>query len=513
MSRQLELRTGREAAIRALNAVAHDLGVKQISCRPVAGEVVKLWERVCKVATADHHDALETARAGWLEHNGGGALPESMLHGGVVDSNSDMVNNHRTLLATPAKGKKKKIGFRLQSKAFMLTYNSQTFQAGQAFWDGVLAWVKDRAATHGATEWSAALELSTQSSTAGRVHIHVYFSWLQHNAVGVDQKTTDEWVFRGTRPRVDVNCEVRGLHHWRKAAQRGHFYCSAHKEGALYSASNYPPWEGGWAPEVSWVTSLYRQHKLSHDALLLLSAKLRDGGHDRRKAAVEASRATEAAAAFAEEQAEARRLLLSKALPFKPLCPQIESWRMSFEEVEERYKMLVLHGPSRTGKSRLARSLFGLDRTLVVDVQHAEHPDLHGYRRHQHLAILLDEVASPKFIVGNKKLLQAHVDGALLGQSATQMFTYGVFLWRTPVILTTNNWDLSSLAGDELEWVSSNCVAVQVDTPVFEPTRKASALPKPRPSHKRQRALPKPLPKPRPSHKRQRVARELPTSD
>ena len=169
---------------------------------------------------------------------------------------------------------------------------------------------------------------------------------------------------------------------------------------------------------------------------------------------------------------------------------------MSYEEVEERYKMLVLHGPSRTGKSRLARSLFGQDRTLVVDVQHADHPDLRGYRRHQHLAGLLDEVASPNFIVNNKKLLQAHVDGALLGQSATQMFTYEIFLWRTPVILTTNNWDLSGLAADELEWVTANCVAVRVDTPVF-----AAARPAP-PS-------PKPLPRARPSLKRQRGPREL----
>lgn len=493
MSRQLEPRAGREAAIRALNAVAHDLGVQQISCRPSPDEAAELWAHICKVATEEHHGALEAARAGWLEHNGAGVMPESLLHSGVADDSSDLVESHRTLLAGPAQGKKKKkAGFRLRSKAFMLTFNSTTFQPSRALWDDVLAWVKDRAATHGATEWSAALERSTQSSTAGRVHIHVYFSWLQRDAAGVDHATTDEWVFRGTRPRVDVNSETRGLYHWRKAAQRGHFYCSVHKDGALFSASSYPPWEGGWAPEVGWITSLYRQHKLGHDAFLILSAKLRDGGHDRRKAAVEASRATEAAASFAEEQAEARRLLVAKALPFKPLCPQVEGWRMSFEEVEERYKMLVLHGPSRTGKSRLARSLFGVDRTLVVDVQHAEHPDLRGYRRHQHLAILLDEVASPKFIVGNKKLLQAHVDGALLGQSATQMFTYEVFLWRTPMILTTNNWDLSCLAADELEWVAANCVAVHVPTPVFASARTTPVLPKPlsqaRSLRKRQRA-------------------------
>ena len=338
MTRQRELRSGREAAARALNTVAGILGVHQSSCRPPASEVQLLWERVCKVATPDHHDALETARTGWLENNGGGVLAESLLHGEAADDTSDLLDSHRTLQAT-TKGKKKKqkADFRLRSKAFMLTFNSLTFQASLAFWEDLLAWVRDRAATHGATEWSAALERSTQSSEAGRVHIHVYFSWLQPNSAGVDHKTTDEWVFRGARPRVDVNYEKRG-HQWRKAAQRGHFYCSAHKEGALYSTSNYQPWEA-WTPEVAWVTSLYRQHKLGHDRFLLLSARLRDGGHDRRKAAVEASLASEAAAAFKEEQAEARRLLLAKALPFKPLRPEIEAWCMNFEEVEEPYKM------------------------------------------------------------------------------------------------------------------------------------------------------------------------------
>ena len=56
-----------------------------------------------------------------------------------------------------------------------------------------------------------------------------------------------------------------------------------------------------------------------------------------------------------------------------------------------------------------------------------------------------------------------------------------------------NNWDLSGLAADELEWVAANCVAVRVDTTVFAPARIAPALPKP-------------LPKARPSYKRQRAA-------
>ena len=77
--------------------------------------------------------------------------------------------------------------------------------------------------------------------------------------------------------------------------------------------------------------------------------------------------------------------------------------------------MLVLYGPSRTGKSRLGRHIFGDDATLVVDIQHAEHPDLHDFDRAQHKCLQLDEMADISFIPKNKKLLQAHVDGAKLG--------------------------------------------------------------------------------------------------
>ena len=74
-----------------------------------------------------------------------------------------------------------------------------------------------------------------------------------------------------------------------------------------------------------------------------------------------------------------------------------------------------------------------------------------------------------------------------------QRFTIMCLKIHVVMVLTTNNWDLSGLAADELEWVAANCVAVRVDTPVFAPARTAPALPKP-------------LPKARPSYKRQRAA-------
>ena len=99
-------------------------------------------------------------------------------------------------------------------------------------------------------------------------------------------------------------------------------------------------------------------------------------------------------------------------------------------------------------------------------------------------------MSGPSFIVDNKELLQAHVGGALLGQSPTQHYTYEVFLWRTPTMLTTNNWDLSGLTAAELDWVRANCVAVHAPEPVYSAPPKPAALALPLPPPRT--ALPKP---------------------
>jgi hypothetical protein len=47
-----------------------------------------------------------------------------------------------------------------------------------------------------------------------------------------------------------------------------------------------------------------------------------------------------------------------------------------------------------------------------------------------------------------------------------------VFAWRIPIILTTDNWDLSVLAEHEKEWVLANCIAVPVNEPVWAKRRR-----------------------------------------
>ena len=225
--------------------------------------------------------------------------------------------------------------------------------------------------------------------------------------------------------------------------QHAHFYIQADEVGKIFWTSNYQAWEAGWVPDAQWITSLWKKHKISTEVYLALSLRLRDQ-HDRRKAMAEVVMADASQAVHQEERALALSLIGQAAKLFKPLPDAVQGWRMQYYVALDRYQMLIFFGPSRTGKSRLGRSLYA--NTLVVDVQHAEHPDLRGYVRGRDTAIQLDEASSPQFIVDNKKRLQAHIDGAKLGQTNTQKFSYEVFLWRTPIIVTTNNFDYSEFS-------------------------------------------------------------------
>ena len=84
-------------------------------------------------------------------------------------------------------------------------------------------------------------------------------------------------------------------------------------------------------------------------------------------------------------------------------------------------------------------------------------------------ALVLDEISGVNFVLHNKKLLQSHIDGAKLGQSATQMYAYTVWRWRKPIIPTSrfgaNSWatTLAALKESDPEghqWLAQNVLVV-----------------------------------------------------
>ena len=162
-------------------------------------------------------------------------------------------------------------------------------------------------------------------------------------------------------------------------------------------------------------------------------------------------------------------LLKPRRRDFKPKPLQVRRWLASLDVPDWRYSMLVLVGPSKMGKSEWAKDMRGPDHTLLVDCQNAMHPDLVEFDPQRHLAVVLDEISGPDFVLRNKKLLQAHVDGARLGQSPTQRFAYDIMLWRVAIVLTCNHWDPAADVPrpSDRDWLKENCVVETVSEPVW----------------------------------------------
>jgi hypothetical protein len=97
----------------------------------------------------------------------------------------------------------------------------------------------------------------------------------------------------------------------------------------------------------------------------------------------------------------------------------------------------------------------------------ANHPCLRTFDRASHRAIVFDDVGSAGFVVSNKKVLQAHMDGATLGQSPTQTLTYSVWLWQVPMMITTNDWNTGDMDPHDADWLQENCVVHTVTAPVW----------------------------------------------
>ena len=125
-----------------------------------------------------------------------------------------------------------------------------------------------------------------------------------------------------------------------------------------------------------------------------------------------------------------------------------------------RYLFLVLQGASRTGKSTLGRSLGGVP--FAQTVQSAVSPDLRGYDPAVHSYILFDNVNDMSFVLDYRAMLQASNDIHRLGDSKTGCYSYDVWLWKVPIVVTVDtsaNWD------QQEPWIYANSKYIFLEGP------------------------------------------------
>ena len=149
--------------------------------------------------------------------------------------------------------------------------------------------------------------------------------------------------------------------------------------------------------------------------------------------------------------------------------PKVQACLNQFKKPRHRYRFLVLAGPSRVGKIAFVKSLCGPGmETLEVNCSSGAEPDLKAYRFRRHEVVLFDEIEAEQ-VAAQRKLFQAQATPVQLACSATNCYSYEVFVWRKKLVLASNNWhsSLSMLPAADRAWIQANSIVLDVDEPMW----------------------------------------------
>ena len=304
-------------------------------------------------------------------------------------------------------------GFKLKSKAFMLTYNS--FDFSPATWDSFLAYVKELRQKFGARAWSACLEqsLHADSGAADRYHLHGYLLWT--DGVGVQCEDLDPFIFQGVRPRIDVCVSKTSTVSPHTAATHGLWYVWLRKSGTLFNATNYEA--GAWyKPQAGWLQNLYQDKKLTYDRYMELSATDFPLGHSARKRdAEEALRDTKARAVGHLVSSELALLKTGNDYQQPRSFPEVVEFVENFRAPAWRRPVLLIVGATNLGKSMLAANVMkqvgdalGIANATFAEatVENDQHIDFSDLDPEKHVGILLDGVCDVMLLQHNRETLQ-----------------------------------------------------------------------------------------------------------
>jgi len=134
-----------------------------------------------------------------------------------------------------------------------------------------------------------------------------------------------------------------------------------------------------------------------------------------------------------------------------------------------RYLGLLLRGESRAGKTAFAVSIFGFERTLVVNCQGCSPnlPSIEALDLSQHVCIVWDEIDEQQ-VLNNKQVFQAPAHVVTLGQSKCNQFAYAKLLHGLAMVLCSNTFIYprdgcnTSLKPLDADWITSNIYEVEL---------------------------------------------------
>ena len=444
----------RRDAIRELNQLCDELmhgalrvpAKSVLSTDPKVERLVRCLEPRCQ--SAELAARLRAAVQTWVDNAGSlsrALVPEAAdpAEAPPRDEGADTESDaEREPMAAIPKHRVLQPGYILKTKAFMLTYNSESFTARS--WPAFRRCIKGWRRLFGARWWAACLEESLHAQGPGpasRFHLHAYLYWTDN--VGIFRRNLEDFRFDNVLPNVSP-CNAAGCVTFRTAAAHGVWYVSLLKSGTVKSATNFRAWVD-YLPQRVWVDSLYEQGKLSHARYQELSMHHPAGYAHRKRDSAEVIRDEHEAAVRALVKKEETQLV---AAPWREFA-EVDAFEAHFDATpRHRRPVLAILGETQSGKSQLGcailerlASRMGLQSYVEVTVEGDTDLDLSDFRVDQHSGVLLDGVGDALVLKKNREVLQGRPKLMKGGRSSTMIYAYRYTLCRRAVVAT---FDLSA---------------------------------------------------------------------
>ena len=345
-----------------------------------------------------------------------------------------------------------------------LAFHVKEMQRAQTLWKAFSEFAEQLAADLHAPNWACCFEICTRTFEEEkqlRLHGHLY---LKSDVQQLRCEFQSKLRFMDSDPHLKDTL-------WGKKVGRanwaGAYYCLAPKLGSVFRHGSVQRFRD-FPIDPSWIFNMIESGKLLYEearAELVRCGK----GLVRRVADLECWHKNKQEMLVREMVAAAQSACRSQLRPF-PRWPVVDAWLTEVTKpLQSRKKCLVLHGPSRTGKTEFVRGLFSLGAVLELNCSNLKDICLDGFDCLRHRAILWDE-ANAALVSNNRKVFQHPQCEVDLGHSPTGQHVRRYFLGNCCSIITTNKWyqDVAKLPSGDQEWLSANMVVVDVDQPMWE---------------------------------------------
>ena len=328
-----------KALKKRLNAAATQVKIKKISTNPSKKNCTDLYNKLLKKCKGA---ALQDLQAAWTTYT----------NAKEPDGTEDVDMPDLVAGGPHAEGDQEQ-GFRMCGKGFIVTIGDKEGWITHEIYDAFVEWLEKFVKEHRVRFYSYTLE---ECPTTKNLHIHYMIEWKK----AIDWPNTDRLVFQGKRPNVQPNHDTATGHDgkaprgpaWkqRQSLDAGHFYVYCNKIGTLKSGGNRLPCfdtPGGYVPRPEkTIDPWWMAGKLSDDVYEHYAAKL-GRGCDQRLRDVAAKRKF-----FARDPPYETT---HAPIPLSQLPPEVNIWHDQIDKKTDRKFALLLHGPSLTGKTHIAR--------------------------------------------------------------------------------------------------------------------------------------------------------------